>query len=269
MYTIFIVLLLAAATLLIFWGVKQRAWGQLLAGAALLAVTWGFFWFLGFWGEVLWFEAIGYSRRFWTFFLATVLSTAAGGALGLFILWPLTAFLPRERRRTRGGARALGAGLGLAWGFVQWEVILKFFYQASTEIAEPVLGRVTSFYLFTLPFLDALYRLLFILTVVAVASALISAFFRVAEQDAIERDRLRFDRALATGVSSLMFVLAYGFFLDRYHLLHSTWGGGDRGLLDRRACAPPSLCSDGGSERARGACDPGPRVPGSAEPMAE
>lgn len=65
MYLILLVALVAASLLLIRNGQVKRLRNRVVAGAALLLGTGLFFSLLGFWGEMLWFEALGFERRFW------------------------------------------------------------------------------------------------------------------------------------------------------------------------------------------------------------
>ena len=63
-------------------------------------------------------------------------------------------------------ALAIGAYAGLlAWG--AWDIWLRYRYQSPFGEADPIFGRDIAFYFFTLPALEALASLLFIVTVVS------------------------------------------------------------------------------------------------------
>jgi len=74
MYTLLIILLLGGALLLGSRGLAKQNWSQVVVGT-FLAVFTGLFWgFLGFWGEALWFQSIGYEHRFWKVVLTSIQS---------------------------------------------------------------------------------------------------------------------------------------------------------------------------------------------------
>lgn len=65
MYTILMLVMIGLGLWLAVKGVLARSIFKVAAGTALVVGTAVFFWFLGFWGEMLWFEALGYGERFW------------------------------------------------------------------------------------------------------------------------------------------------------------------------------------------------------------
>ncbi len=72
MYLVVLAILLAAGALLARDGLIQRRPRRLLAGLLILSATLGLFGLMSFWGEFLWFEALGYGKRFWIFVAARV-----------------------------------------------------------------------------------------------------------------------------------------------------------------------------------------------------
>ena len=66
MYIALLVLLLALGGTLIVNGVQRHRPKNLLVGSLVLLLTGLFFGLLSFWGEMLWFEELGQSDRFWT-----------------------------------------------------------------------------------------------------------------------------------------------------------------------------------------------------------
>ncbi|KYF95946.1 hypothetical protein BE20_43670 [Sorangium cellulosum] len=173
MYMLFIVVLLGAGAALIAWGMWMRRRLPVAAGALLAAGTLAFFGFLSFWGEYLWFAELGYTARFWTATLARSISALVAASLGGLLVFLLT--LPARSLGARRVPTLLGAAFGALWGFFGWEVILRFLAQVPTALRDPILGRSTSFYLFSLPFYDAVYFLLWTLALLALAGAAVDA----------------------------------------------------------------------------------------------
>ena len=109
MYIALLVLLLALGGALVFNGVQRHRPKTLLVGSLILLLTGLFFGLLSFWGEMLWFEELGQSQRFWTVVFAQGGFAALGalvGGLGVFILTlpipvqtPLARVWPAARRR--------------------------------------------------------------------------------------------------------------------------------------------------------------------------
>ncbi|WP_437679071.1 UPF0182 family protein [Sorangium sp. So ce131] len=173
MYILFILVLLGAGAALIAWGMWMRRRLPVAAGALLGVGTLAFFGFLSFWGEYLWFAELGYAARFWTATLARLISALVAASLGGLLVFLLT--LPARSLGARRVPTLLGAALGALWGFFGWQVILRFLAQVPTELRDPILGRRTSFYLFSLPFYDAVYFLLWALALFALAGAAVDA----------------------------------------------------------------------------------------------
>ncbi|WP_051694520.1 UPF0182 family protein [Desulfohalovibrio reitneri] len=225
MYIAIFLALMAVAGFLVATGKARGSGGRLATGVILGLGTLFLFWFMGFWGEFLWFESLGYEARFWDVFLAQWLSALGGGAAALLISLGLTSGLgPLAGPR---GVTAGACGLaGLFWGAASWETILLFLNRAETPEMDPILGMPVSFYLFSLPLLDALVRLLFTTALFSLAG---SAFFSF--RDA--RERAMEDAIIAPAASPLplarcagafLLVLGAGRLLERYHLLHSSLG---------------------------------------------
>jgi uncharacterized membrane protein (UPF0182 family) len=79
---------------------------------------------------------------------------------------PAPDFTRLVRRLALPAALAIGAYAGLlAWG--AWDIWLRYRYQSPFGEADPIFGRDIAFYFFTLPALEALASLLFIVTVVS------------------------------------------------------------------------------------------------------
>ncbi|WP_437320182.1 UPF0182 family protein [Sorangium sp. So ce385] len=173
MYILFILVLLGAGAALIAWGSWMRRRLPVAAGALLAAGTLAFFGFLSFWGEYLWFAELGYTARFWKATLARLIAALVAASLGGLLVFLLTR--PARSLGARRIPTLLGAVFGALWGFFGWEVILRFLAQVPTEVRDPILGRSTSFYLFSLPFYDAVSFLLGTLALFALAGAAVDA----------------------------------------------------------------------------------------------
>jgi uncharacterized membrane protein (UPF0182 family) len=160
---------------------SRPAW--LWGGVALALVTLVLFPLLGFWADALWFHAMGFARRFWTFVgagvLTAIIGAVAAGLGVLLLLRPARRLLPAL---SPWAALAAAAG-GLLWGLGTWEAWLLFLNRAEAGISEPILGLDAGFYLFTLPVLEAIHGLLQWLLVVLVVATVISALLRLQAKD--------------------------------------------------------------------------------------
>ncbi|MGD2116603.1 MAG: UPF0182 family protein, partial [Acidobacteriota bacterium] len=173
MYVGLLVALLALAAWLVTRGLRSERRLPMVLGAVLGVATGALFASLSFLGELYWFQALGYGGRFWTAVLAeagflTAGALFAGGGVHLLT----RAVRPR---RLRLGAAAFAAVVGGLWGHGAWDVILRFFHRVPAGLEEPILGLDAGFYLFTLPFLDALYGLAFATCGLALGAAVIAA----------------------------------------------------------------------------------------------
>lgn len=231
MYTALIGLcLLGAAALLALGAHRRRVW-PVVAGVAVLALTGVFFWFLGFWGEVLWFDAVGYEQRFWTVALAQVGLTLAGAGLAAGLVHLLTWGIGKHRAFARIGSKVVAAYVGGHWGLAHWDTVLLYLNRVQTEVADPILGRDTGFYLFVLPMYDAFHAFLLLVAVTALTAWAVGLFLRVSRDGIAVRAGTE-PGALADGghwsfwssTAFLAVVLAWGKYLDRFHLLYSTLG---------------------------------------------
>ena len=82
MYVALLVLLLVISSALAFNGVQRHRSKSVFVGCFILLFTGLFFGLLSFWGEMLWFEELGQSRRFWTVISALGGFTALGALVG-------------------------------------------------------------------------------------------------------------------------------------------------------------------------------------------
>ncbi|MFO7730180.1 MAG: UPF0182 family protein, partial [Spirochaetia bacterium] len=245
MYSLIFFGLIAISGLIIFKGIHSGKKKPIFIGAALAVATLLFFWFMGFWVEKLWFESLGYVNRFWAEILVQIGGGFIGLLIGVAVILPFTLMvqipeisgLPRKTLRLI--PLVLAGLIGAVRGAGNWDVIFKFFNQHSTEISEPILGLDAGFYMFTLPFLELLYSLLFLLALLAVILTFLPLYAHTQqgltsyfegkngtrdvtpddeEQEQVEHT-LPGGTLFLAAVSLFFFVLAAGKLLDRYRLL--------------------------------------------------
>jgi uncharacterized membrane protein (UPF0182 family) len=230
-YIALLLVLLAAAAVCLVLGVVRRRPGLAALGAALVAFTVVFFSLLSFWGELLWFRSLGYEQRFWRVLAAKYGLALAAAAVGWGVLHLATARLPADRPVPRWASRVLGAVIGFGWGVSSWPLALKFAAGVTTGTADPILNQDVGFYLFSLPFWDAVYDLAFWLALLALVATVAAAYLRLKPSglemqpppDDPQRLARLFPPLFASG-GVFFLVLAAGVWLERYHLLYSTWG---------------------------------------------
>ena len=233
MYIVLLVLLLALGGVVVFNGVQRYRRKTLLVGSAILLLTGLFFGLLSFWGEMLWFEELGQSQRFWTAVLAQVGFAALGALVGGLGVLILTLPIPVQTPLARVWPALAGALSGALWGCGNWQIILKYIYGVSTEIRDPILQRDTGFYLFTLPFYDSLYWGLLWTAVIALAAAVYLAihtqsFDKLLSVSSVNSSesggRISAHRCFWLPMMAIAGVVAWGQYLNIYHLLYSKWG---------------------------------------------
>ncbi|MEJ2054174.1 MAG: UPF0182 family protein, partial [Calditrichaceae bacterium] len=78
MYIAIIIVLLGLASFIFISGINHRSAGRVVLGLIIGLFTISFFWFMGFWGELLWFQSIGYGDRFWIEIIAKFIITCVG-----------------------------------------------------------------------------------------------------------------------------------------------------------------------------------------------
>jgi uncharacterized membrane protein (UPF0182 family) len=235
MYIALLVLLFALGGSLIVNGVQRQRAKTLFVGSLIVLVTALFFSLLSFWGEMLWFEELDQSQRFWTTVFAQGGLAALGalvGGLGVFIL---TLPIPVQTSLARVWPALIGALSGALWGCWNWQIILKYAYRVSTEIRDPILQRDTGFYLFTLPFYDNVYWGLLWTAGIALAAAVYFALdARVLDKlpsepspfanSSVYGGQITPHRFFLLPMAAIAGVVAWGQYLNIYHLLYSKWG---------------------------------------------
>ena len=227
MYLLLLLGLLGLGGWILRSGFARRSRSRVTAGALVVAATLLFFLMLWFWGEMFWFEAAGYSPRFWRMVAArvgtvTLFATVAGAVAGL-LGGPL---LGITRRKLRRSVQLAGGVAGALVGLASWDEFLLFLNRVETGVNEPVLGLDTGFYLFVLPLLNRAFALLVIVTLGAVGAAVLAVV--VPQQESVIQLRSQtiamrlslFARPLRRASLPLAVVGALGMLLARYHLLY-------------------------------------------------
>lgn len=225
MYTAAIILLLIISLSLIIIGGTKKKKGWIVSGIILIIFSVLFFWFMGFWGEKLWFGSLNYTGRFWKVWITKTLLFAVLFVIGGLITYLLTGGIPRERRLLRYIAVLFGALVSGFWWYSEWEIWLKFSNRVTTDVVDPVLGMQTGFYLFTYPLLKIAYRYLLFLAIVAAATCILGNI--QAEVDtgrSVINTRIKAFNSLFINFGIILIILAIGKYLDRFGLMYSRFG---------------------------------------------
>jgi uncharacterized membrane protein (UPF0182 family) len=189
----------------------------------IAAATLGFFAFLSFWSEAIWFDALGYAPVFWRRVAAMATTAALGAVVGgvgvLLVRGPVATEWRWHSRLFVIGSAVVGALIG----FASWDEALLFFSRVTADTAEPIFGRDAGFYLFVLPILDRLLALFLIVTLIALAWPAGMWLFDTRSTASTAGDSnlvgpLRRPLVVLAVVGALWLVLS------RYHLLYSEWG---------------------------------------------
>lgn len=234
MYIALLIVSLSVGIGLAVSGGRHQRRGLLIGGGILILATLGFFGFMSFWGELLWFAEVGYIRRFWTRIVAETMTILVGVIVAAGLAWLLTWPLPPRAKNTRLLGMAAAAVGGVFWGAIGYETALRWVYGVRTPLADPIFGKDTGFYLFRLPMYDALFWLFLLPTVVAIFVVASSATregmpndkgIDVDDDDASSSTTATLPaRAWFIPFAALAFVLAYDRLLAPYHLVTSAKG---------------------------------------------
>ncbi len=228
MYVLLILVLCAIALGTIYSGHMKGSKGRVWAGLLFLLSIPLFFVLLSFWGEMLWFDSLGFGSRFWKVVWTRAGSSLAGGILGALILYLWT--LPSHGKRRSGPwLLGIGAAIGAVWGGSSWQVILIYLHRVSVGLADPILEKDIGFYLFILPFYDRVFGFLLSLGSVALLACLGAALARarIHRRLALVLDREKLaqrEPELRVALGGLFLLLTWGSCLFTYHLMYSTLG---------------------------------------------
>lgn len=229
---------------------KRKKILLIIAAAVFLAlpVIWSL---LGLFADWLFFRETGYTGVF-TKMLGAKIGVGAlfGTVLLVFLLANALiarrkAFPQRELFYLEGASRPFTsdtaerfltplvlAGIALIaimvgqWGSHQWQSLLLFLQGAPTGVVDPVLGRDTGFYLFSLPFIETLQGFIGFTLFLGVVLTILLYFLRGgigADQRGFSMDRSVM-RHLGVLAGLIFANMAFGFYLDTFRLLHSDSG---------------------------------------------
>ncbi len=231
MYIALLLILLGLSVFLFITGSGKGQRIKKYSGILLAISTLLFFWFMNFWGEALWFENLGYGNPFWTVVNSNGLLAIVGAVIGFVTVFLLTLGISKNHRIINTITKLVGIVIGGYWGSSHWEIILKFWYGVSTGLKDPILGKDVGFYLFSLPFYDALFDLFFLLSLISLIAIFISSFLRFTENNLLfyipkegEITSKKFYFPLYLNSSVFILIIAAERFLSRYHLMYSTTG---------------------------------------------
>ncbi|MCF8085983.1 MAG: UPF0182 family protein [Desulfohalobiaceae bacterium] len=234
MYVVLLLLLLFAAFMLTLSGVKRNQRGRVLAGVILGLATVAFFAFLEFWGEYLWYDALGYSERFVTRIEALIGYTLLGGIVGWAAVWLLSRSYPRTWVSARKLAQLGGGAIGILWGLNAWRTIWIYANSVTTQVSDPIFAKDTGFYIFDLPFYNSLISLFVLLVLFTLAVA--GAIWIDSSRGGGLEELLRTGRtarpltaALPVGpvylcAAALLVLIGVSTYLDRYEFMFSSTG---------------------------------------------
>ena len=222
MYILLFGTLIGLGAWLMVSGSNGKSTGRFLAGAVLVAAPLLLIALMVFLSELLWFESLGFSSRFWTFLWARIGAAAAGAILAAIL--PLI-LLRRSGAHLRWAVVGLAATGGVVWGLSAWRLVLLYLNSEPAGLADPVLGMDTSFYLFALPLLDSVFVLALYVGLLQFLAVL---FYR---EDGAGMIRLKapYDvpaAPLLIPLASLFLALVFTFgaVLSIFHLLYSELG---------------------------------------------
>ncbi|MBL7206810.1 MAG: UPF0182 family protein [Candidatus Aenigmarchaeota archaeon] len=201
-------------------------------------------------GDILWFQSIGYTNVFMTMLLTSI---GIGLLFGLVFLafGILNIKIAKRMHKSKADSKLLillAGFFSLIIGsvFSGWEVVLKYLNPSVFGVVDPVFGLDIGFYVFTLPFYSLIYSYLFVFTVLGIVLSFISHIIfseSLKKSEKTEEDEVDFIFAaksdytldwkefkkkitphLSILLAILFFVLSFGFWMAQYGLLFSQGG---------------------------------------------
>ncbi len=233
MYSVLIILIVILVLYLLYSGISRKKKKLITGGVALAIAGYLFFWLMDFWGEMLWFRSLGFESRFWTFELTRLGFTIGGFVVGFLVIFLATTSLKKVMNSMRYYAGVIGGLATAAWGSNHWGTYLRYANRVESGLNDPILSMDTGFYLFTLPFIDALLVLLLLLAIITLIGVLAGGFNIKKEGENIELVlrsngkgiiELKIKRTAFVLLGIIALILASMKYIDRYHLLFSEYG---------------------------------------------
>lgn len=247
----------------------------LIIFAAIVGLLWAS---SGLYEDWLWFSDLGYAQLFWTPLLSKlVIQLVNGTILFIFIAGTLLSirhaivnFL-NERLNSRLrlvhqadqprvdlsqrkvtvwlliAAAVTSFGASFVAGFTGWLEVLNFLNATNFGLSDPIYGKDLSFYFFQLPFFQTLYNAfygpLFLLTFFTGLFYIVTGVLRFSSLKLWRKGAVSIApaarRHLAFLISILLAFKAFGYYLDTYELLYSTYGHvAGAGFTDLNAVLP-------------------------------
>jgi len=204
MYALILLIIIAAGVCAIRQGMVRSRRGMIIGGVVIPALGTVFFSALDLWGELLWFTALGLERRFWLFLDTRIGALFAGAALAALIAALIVRGVhSRWFRSVVIAVAALGSGW---WGALGWSELLVFINQVITGQVDPMFGKDTGFFLFSLPFYDRLYGLARYSVLVGIGGVLVGLLLHARDSGlrlARQMDDRKFLMLLTTGSALL------------------------------------------------------------------
>lgn len=227
MYTAIILVLIAISAWFLYTGIQNKKRGRIYTGGVLVALTIGFFWFMNFWGDKLWFDALGFGDRFWIEIVTKGVLLILGAGVSALIVHLLTRSIAKDGLFYKYLALIIAVIYGASWGYSNWESILKFMNSVSAGITDPILEKDAGFYMFHLPFYHLIVNYFLVLSIISVAAVLLALY---STENRPSSGRFDITHGISEGKSLIysgtifLFLLAADKFLARYDILFSDWG---------------------------------------------
>jgi hypothetical protein len=227
MYTAIILILVAISIRFFYAGAKKQKKNPIVVGGVILALTAAFFWFMNFWGDKLWFDAIGYGDRFWVEIMTKAILLLLGAMVAVLLVHLFTRSIAKGSQLFKYLALIIALIYGASWGHSNWEVVLKFMNHVDAGITDPILNKDAGFYMFVLPFLHHTVNFFLVISIVSMAAVLLGIY---SNEGQVMSGNFDISYGIREGhsliYSGTLFFLALGFdkLLARYDLLFSDWG---------------------------------------------
>jgi hypothetical protein len=208
--------------------------------------------------SALWFGSLGYSAVYWyifklklglflIFFLLTALILRSAfwliqRAFRSFTISPRTILInqqpvnisPGRLLRPLAWIASVGAGLVFGLGMREaWREFALYFHQPPNALADPILNKPVSFYLFTLPVYDAISGWLFYLAIIILVAAIAYAVLAATQEGSLAAGKNTHARKISVAtvscvLAACLLILAWKVLLSRYPYLwadHQTFSG--------------------------------------------
>ena len=200
--------------------------------------------------EWLWLDSLGYDQVFWT--IKGTQFLLLGGALlvALLFIMPNMHFLAKQSRTIDFSQSPLGQlnlerfthkqfktifysfgtlfSLFFAFAYyMRWDAFFRFHWNETFGKVDPIFGLDIGFYLFRLPFIETIQNslsvLVFFLTLIILVFYLYSGSLSLQGSSGINaRESVKKHLSLNLGI--WLFLLAWGYYLERYELLYNPNG---------------------------------------------